>query len=141
VCNRGRVSRRSVGVSGIACNGRHSSRPLLCAAAGGTAKRRAMMYNSYIMRRTQIYLDERQAEQLARRARARGTTASKMIREAIDEYLAGPDDAADRRARFQAALDASFGVAPDLADGATYVDDLRRIDRVREEDLRAGADR
>ena len=95
------------------------------------------MYSSYIMRRTQIYLDEDQAEQLARRARARGTTASKMIREAIDEYLAGPGDAADRTARFRAALDRSFGVASYLTDGTSYVEELRRADRAREDDLRA----
>jgi GGDEF domain-containing protein len=97
-----------------------------------------MMYSSYIMRRTQIYLDEEQAEQLARRARAHGSTTSKVIREAIDEYLAGPADADDRVARFRAALDASFGVAPYLADGATYVEDLRRADRAREDELRDG---
>jgi hypothetical protein len=90
----------------------------------------------YIMRRTQIYLDEKQAERLAHRARARGTTASKVIREAIDEYLAGPDDTADRIARFRAALDASFGVAPYLADGAKYVEGLRSADRAREDELR-----
>ena len=94
-----------------------------------------MMYTSYIMRRTQIYLDEEQATKLARRARARGTTASKMIREAIDEYLAGPDEADAQLARFRAALDASFGVAPYLADGAEFVDELRRADVARESEL------
>jgi hypothetical protein len=93
------------------------------------------MYPSYIMRRTQIYLDDGQASELARRARTRGTTASKMIREAIDQYLAEPDDAEERRARFRAALDASFGIAPYLPDGATYVDELRSHDRERDRDL------
>jgi hypothetical protein len=93
------------------------------------------MYISYIMRRTQIYLDEEQATQLARRARARGTTASKMIREAIDEYLAGPDEGDAHLARFRAALEASFGVAPYLADGSEYVDELRRADAAREDEL------
>ena len=95
-----------------------------------------MMYNMYIMKRTQIYLDEAQAEQLSRRARARGTTASKMIREAIGEYLAAPDDSDAHLARFRAALDASFGVAPYLADGAHYVEELRRADLAREDELR-----
>jgi predicted DNA-binding protein len=95
-----------------------------------------MMYNSYIMKRTQIYLDERQADQLARRARARGTTASKMIREAIDAYLADPADAGERTARFRAAAESSFGVAPYLVDGSSYVDELRRADRARDEELR-----
>ena len=48
------------------------------------------MYDPYIMKRTQIYLDDGQADELARRAKVRGTTTSKMIRDAIDEYLAEP---------------------------------------------------
>lgn len=94
-----------------------------------------MMYSSYIMKRTQIYLDERQAEQLRRRGAVRGATASSMIREAIDQYLAEPDDAADRLASYRAAVDASFGVAPYLPDGARYVDELRAADRGRQEEL------
>ena len=90
------------------------------------------MYDSYIVRRTQIYLDEHQAAELGRRAAARGTTASKMIREAIDQYLAEPAEADDPLRRFRAALDASFGAAPYLPDGATYVGELRRADRDRE---------
>lgn len=93
------------------------------------------MYTSYIMKRTQIYLDEEQAAELGRRAAVRGTTASKMIREAIGRYLAGPDDQADRLARFRAALDASFGSAPYLSEGARYVDRLRHADREREAEL------
>lgn len=90
------------------------------------------MYNTYIVKRTQIYLDEGHARELARRAKVRGTTASKMIREAIDEYLAEPEDAAIRQSRFRRALEASFGIAPYLPDGATYVDELRSRDRRRE---------
>lgn len=93
------------------------------------------MYVRYIMKRTQIYLDERQAEELRRRGAVRGATASSMIREAIDQYLAEPDDAADRLARYRAALDASFGVAPYLPDGARYVDELRAADRGRQDEL------
>jgi hypothetical protein len=87
------------------------------------------------MRRTQIYLDDDQATELARRAKTRGTTASKMIREAIDQYLAEPEDAVERQARFREAIEASFGIAPYLPDGATYVDDLRSRDRQRDRDL------
>jgi Arc/MetJ family transcription regulator len=94
-----------------------------------------VMYTSYIMKRTQIYLDERQAAELNRRARVRGTTASKMIREAIDEYLAEPDAAEGRLARYRAALDASFGIAPYLPDGAGYVEKLRQGDRDRDREL------
>ena len=93
------------------------------------------MYHSYIVKRTQIYLDERQSDELVRRAAARGTTASKMIREAIDQYLAEPEDQATRLARYRAAVQASFGIAPHLPDGATYVDDLRRADQVRDREL------
>ena len=99
------------------------------------------MYTSYIMRRTQIYLDEEQATKLARRARARWTTASRMIREAIDAYLAGPDDADAHLARFRAALDASFGIAPYLAEGPEYVEELRRVDVAREAELRERSSR
>jgi predicted DNA-binding protein len=99
------------------------------------------MYISYIMKRTQIYLDEEQAQRLARRARARGTTASKVIREAIDKYLAAPEDADAHLARFRAALDQSFGVAPYLAEGARYVDELRRADLAREDELRERSSR
>lgn len=94
-----------------------------------------MMYTSYIVKRTQIYLDERQAAELGRRAAVRGTTASKMIREAIDQYLAGPDEEADRLARFGAALDATFGAAPYLEEGAAYVDRLRHADLERDEEV------
>jgi hypothetical protein len=93
------------------------------------------MYNSYIMKRTQIYLDERQAARLNRRAAVRGTTASRMIREAIDRYLVEPDDDAARRARFLTALDEAFGAAPYLPSGADYVDELRDADREREREL------
>jgi predicted DNA-binding protein len=90
------------------------------------------MYDTYIVKRTQIYLEDEQADALAQRARALGTTASKMIREAIDEYLAEPDDTKMRRARFRQALEASFGIAPYLPDGATYVDELRTRDHRRD---------
>lgn len=93
------------------------------------------MYSLYIMKRTQIYLDERQAEELRRRGAVRGATASRMIREAIDQYLAEPDDAADRLARFRAALDIGFGIAPHLPEGARYVDDLRSRDQGRQAEL------
>ena len=94
-----------------------------------------MVYNPYIVKRTQIYLDERQAEELCRRAAVRGITASKMIREAIDRYLAGPDEDQDRLARYRASLDTSFGSAPYLERGDRYVDRLREAEREREAEL------
>ncbi len=39
------------------------------------------MYDPYIMRRTQIYLEPEQSEELARRADVRGVTSSHLIRE------------------------------------------------------------
>lgn len=93
------------------------------------------MYSSYIMRRTQIYLEERQSDALAQRAAARGTTASKVIREAIDRYLAEPNDDATRLRRYRAALEATFGLAPQLPEGAAYVDDLRHAERERAREL------
>jgi predicted DNA-binding protein len=42
---------------------------------------------TYIMRRTQIYLDDDQDRRLERRARATGTSRSALIREAIDRFL------------------------------------------------------
>lgn len=64
-----------------------------------------------------------------------------MIREAVDQYLAGPDDQDDALTRFRSALDDAFGVAPYLADGATYVDELRQADRARRDELRDRAKR
>ena len=93
------------------------------------------MYISYIVKRTQIYLDDRQAAELARRSAVRGTTASRMIREAIDQYLAGPDEEADRVARFGAALETTFGAAPYLEEGAAYVDRLRHADLERDAEV------
>ena len=93
------------------------------------------MYSSYIVKRTQIYLDDRKAAELARRSAVRGTTASRMIREAIDQYLAGPDEEADRVARFGAALEATFGAAPYLEEGAAYVDRLRHADLERDAEV------
>jgi hypothetical protein len=93
------------------------------------------MYAVYIVKRTQIYLDEDQAEALALRARSRGTTASHEIREAIDRYLAEPDAKGERLARFRDALDTAFGIAPDLPPGGEYVQSLREADSVRADEL------
>jgi hypothetical protein len=102
-----------------------------------------MMYAAYIMKRTQIYLDEAQSRQLAERAGRRGTTASHVIREAVDAYLAQPETEEERMLlRYRGALDAAFGVAPGLPDGVTFVDALRAVDADRAARLeRAGRDR
>ncbi len=77
---------------------------------------------SYTVRRTQIYLDQEQDRRLAEQARRLGRTKSALIREAIDAYLAG-DTKEARLARFKAAADAAFGIAPYLPED--YVEQLR----------------
>ena len=46
------------------------------------------MYDSYIMRRTQIYLSAGQGRLLERRSKASGQSVSELIRSAIDETYA-----------------------------------------------------
>lgn len=77
------------------------------------------------MRRTQIYLDEQQTEQLDERASSRGATRSELIREAIDSYLGVGEDESARLARFHEAVEATAGIAPYLPAGEEYVRDIR----------------
>jgi Ribbon-helix-helix domain len=58
--------------------------------------------------RTQIYLTDEQRSQLDLRGRRTGAPLARMIREAVDAYLA------DDRPDTQAALDETFGSLPDL---------------------------
>lgn len=88
------------------------------------------------MRRTQIYLDSEQAEELARRARSIGVTKSSVIREAIETYLATPDEG-DELARFRSALDAVGSRPAHLPDGEAYVEALRAADLDRDDELDA----
>lgn len=53
------------------------------------------------MNRTQIYLSEEQQRELSRIARTRNTTASALIRDAIDAYLAAQLSPADRLERLR----------------------------------------
>lgn len=87
------------------------------------------------MKRTQIYLGDEQDDQLAQRAASEGVTKSALIRRAIDEYLEGGDDERVRLARFRAAVDAVAGSAPELPDGAVYVERLRALDTRRQDEL------
>jgi hypothetical protein len=88
------------------------------------------------MRRTQIYLEDKQDDDLARRAAAEGVTKSALIRRAVDEYLDNKDaDDELRLARFRAAVDAVAGAAPDLPQGLLYVERLRAIDAGRQEEI------
>jgi len=92
------------------------------------------MYNSYIMKRTQIYLEADQDRRISARARAAGTTKSTVIREAIESYLAAPDEDA-RLVAFRAAIDAVESQPAALPDGAAYVEALRAADRTRDEEI------
>jgi predicted DNA-binding protein len=58
--------------------------------------------------RTQIYLTDDQRKRLDLRGRRTGAPLARMIREAVDSYLA--DDEPD----VQAALDETFGSIPEL---------------------------
>lgn len=93
------------------------------------------MYDSYIMRRTQIYLEDAQHECLSRRARAAGTTKSDLIREAVDAYLAGSVDEGTQLVAFRAAVRAAAGTARRLPKGRQYVEELRRADAERAREL------
>jgi predicted DNA-binding protein len=93
------------------------------------------MYVSYIMKRTQIYLEADQDRRLASRATTAGTTKSTLIREAIESYLSTSEGEAARLAEFHAALDAIERSPANLPDGRTYVDELRQADRERDEDI------
>ena len=94
------------------------------------------MYDPYIVKRTQIYLDDAQDERLARRAAAEGVTKSTLIRRAVDDYLDNEATGDELRlARFRAAVDALAGTAPELAPGSLYVERLRALDIARDEQI------
>lgn len=83
------------------------------------------MYTEYIMRRTQIYLDQEQARRLDRWAAGEGVTRSAVIREAIDGYLSRPEPGGARLGRFRAAVRTAAGAAPYLPAGEEYVEGIR----------------
>lgn len=87
------------------------------------------------MRRTQIYLDEVQHEQLRTQARARGTTASALIREAVARMLAGDDGDARLDAYATVLRDLRAGKPSDLPPGAVFVENIRSADARRLADL------
>jgi hypothetical protein len=93
------------------------------------------VYDSYIMRRTQIYLDEGQDRALERRATAEHTTKSALIRRAIGRELERSADEGIAIVRLRAAVDAAFGSAARLPDGSSYVDAIRARDADRDASL------
>lgn len=91
---------------------------------------------SYIVRRTQIYLEDAQSAELGRRAAVEGKTKSELIREAIDGYLGRSSlTNEDWKQRWVAAIEATAGIAPYMPAGADYVDDARRGDSDRQQRL------
>lgn len=89
------------------------------------------MYNGQIvMRRTQIYLDERQQRELHRAAERTGKTVSALIREAIDARFATTSN----EHFLEALRTGAFGVWRNRADLGTvesYVRRVRRGNRIR----------
>ncbi len=82
------------------------------------------MYTAYIvMRRTQIYLDDRQRRQLDRVAKRTLRTVSDLIREAIDARYA----AATNEDFLEALRAGAFGVWKDRSDLGTTDSYVRRV--------------
>ena len=82
----------------------------------------------YIMRRTQLYLEDDLWKTLHILARQSHTTVSELVRKALrDKYL---DDAAKRKEALLSAI-GLWGDRDDLPDTETYVRRLRKGDRLR----------
>lgn len=85
----------------------------------------------WCMRRTNLYLDDRQTAALDAMARAQGVSRSDVVRRLIDDLL---EDGGARLDSDLDAIDAAFGVAPDFpmpdrSDGQRQ----RWIDRMMDE--------
>jgi predicted DNA-binding protein len=72
--------------------------------------RRVRCIITYIVKRTQIYLDEDQDARLEAAARVSGSTKSSLIRSAIDAFFSRPRDVTS----LEASLKATSGALPDL---------------------------
>ena len=96
-----------------------------------TPASRAVVYDAYIMKRTQIYLTAAQGRLLERRSRATGRTVSELIRAAIDEVYARRT--MDREAQIRLARHSAGAWKDRPETGAEYVERLRgsrRLGRV-----------
>ena len=93
------------------------------------------MYDLYIVKRTQIYLEDEQDRALTKRADATGVTKSTLIRQAIDAYLEGPATDAGRLARFRAVVHEFESRPMSFPDGATYVESIRANDIRRDSEI------
>jgi hypothetical protein len=86
-----------------------------------------VVYTTYTMRRTQIYLDDGQVAQLKAAARTSSKTVSEIIRDAIDEKLARAEDPDD----FDRALAGAAGIWARRTDIDSADDFVRRMRRDR----------
>jgi hypothetical protein len=81
----------------------------------------------YIMRRTQLYLDDHLWNALHTQARSRKTSISELVREAMrDRYLSKTDEQAKAMQEF-------VGIRknhPESVDAVKYIRSLRRGDRL-----------
>jgi hypothetical protein len=94
------------------------------------------MYNSYIVTRTQIYLEETQHRRLRQLAESTGRTQSDLIRQAIDTFLDPVSGQGAELGRLRAVV-GELRRAPlvSFRDGAAYVEELRRADAERLQEL------
>ena len=83
------------------------------------------MYDLYIVRRTQIYLEDEQGERLVDAAAEAGVTVSSLIRRAVDSLLDEDRSEGARLQRLRVAAQDAAGVAPHLPAGSDYVDSIR----------------
>lgn len=85
----------------------------------------------YIMRRTQLYLNDDLWETLHIESKQRGTTVSELVREAVrDKYGNSPTN----RAKAMEAVIGMWKDRTDLPDSETYIRQLRkgkRLERIR----------
>lgn len=75
------------------------------------------------MKRTQIYIDQRQVAKLKAAARASHQTVSEIIRDAIDEKLARPDE----KEEFDIVLARASGIWADRNDLGTTDQYVRKL--------------
>jgi len=88
----------------------------------------------YIVKRTQIYLEDEQDRRLGERAKASARTKSDLIRDALDRYLDGDPSETSLRA-FREAVVATAGAVSRFPPGDEYVRTIRTADHERDEQL------
>lgn len=93
----------------------------------GDSRRAHRRCTIYIMRRTQLYLDDPLWKALHARARTEKTTISELVRQAARErYLGGREEQRKAMQEFVG----SRKRRSDPVDSAQYIRDLRRGDRI-----------